>query len=104
MAKDSPRYLQSLPRLHQREKCHVGACTGDTARHRGKFEHPQNCPPAFAPDLAVRSTIFEPHLGQLGTESPVMLDFAGDSAVGTGVGATGKPKYGLINAATSLGA
>ena len=38
-------------------------------RHRGKLLQPQNCPPEFAPDLAVRRIIFEPHLGQLGLES-----------------------------------
>ena len=41
-----------------------GQLAGRTPRHEGYFEHPQNCPPAFAPFLAVRLTISEPQVGQ----------------------------------------
>jgi hypothetical protein len=38
-------------------------------RHLGKLEQPQNWPPAFVPDLAVRRIIFAPHFGHAGAES-----------------------------------
>jgi sigma-70-like protein len=55
-----------------------GSClSAKTDRHRGKFEQPQNWPPAFAPDLAVRRIIFEPHFGQAGVVSEAATVAAG---------------------------
>ena len=77
--------------------------TGRRDRHRGKLLQPQNRPPAFAPDLAVRRIIFEPHLGQLGFES-VEGVVASGGFTGVVLVALGSPKNAMICASSSLGA